>query len=79
MALWWRPSPISTTRCGAFTSPARKPAEKRYALRGEVVSVDTTKKILVVKHEAIEGYMAVLREDGLPVPEDHFDAEVVAV
>ena len=29
--------------------------------------------------EAIEGYLAVLQEDGLPVPEDHFDAEVVAV
>jgi predicted RNase H-like HicB family nuclease len=29
--------------------------------------------------EAIEGYVAVLQEDGLPVPEDHFDAEVVAV
>ena len=29
--------------------------------------------------EAIEGYVAVLEEDGLPVPEDRFDAEVVAV
>jgi predicted RNase H-like HicB family nuclease len=29
--------------------------------------------------EAIEGYVAVLQEDGLLVPEDHFDAEVVAV
>lgn len=29
--------------------------------------------------EAIEGYVAVLQEDSLPVPEDHFDAEVVAV
>lgn len=29
--------------------------------------------------EAIEGYVAVLQEDGLPVPEDHFDAEVIAV
>jgi predicted RNase H-like HicB family nuclease len=29
--------------------------------------------------EAIEGYVAVLQADGLPVPEDHFDAEVVAV
>jgi protein SCO1/2 len=32
-------------------------AEKRYPLRGEIVSVDTARKILVVKHEAIEGYM----------------------
>ena len=29
--------------------------------------------------EAIEGYVAALQEDGLPVPEDRFDAEVVAV
>jgi predicted RNase H-like HicB family nuclease len=29
--------------------------------------------------EAIEGYVAALQEDGLPVPEDHFDAEVLAV
>lgn len=29
--------------------------------------------------EAIEGYIASLQDDGLPVPEDRFDAEVVAV
>jgi predicted RNase H-like HicB family nuclease len=29
--------------------------------------------------EAIEGYIAALQDDGLPVPEDHLDAEVVAV
>ena len=29
--------------------------------------------------EAIEGYIAALEEDGLPVPEDHFDTLVVAV
>jgi predicted RNase H-like HicB family nuclease len=29
--------------------------------------------------EAIEGYVAALQEDGLPVPEDHFDAELIAV
>lgn len=29
--------------------------------------------------EAIDGYVAALQEDGFPVPEDHFDAEVVAV
>ena len=29
--------------------------------------------------EAIEGYIAALREDGLPVPEDRFDAVVMAV
>ena len=29
--------------------------------------------------EAIEGYVAALEEDGLPVPEDRFDAIVMAV
>ena len=29
--------------------------------------------------EAIEGYIAALREDGLAVPEDHFDTLVVTV
>ena len=29
--------------------------------------------------EAIAAYVAALEEDGLPVPEDHFDVMVVAV
>ncbi len=29
--------------------------------------------------EAIEGYVAALEDDHLPVPEEHFDALVVAV
>ena len=29
--------------------------------------------------EAIDGYVASLEEDGLPVPEEHFEALVVAV
>ena len=29
--------------------------------------------------EAIEGYVSVLEEDGLPVPEDQLDAMLVAV
>ena len=29
--------------------------------------------------EAIDGYVAALEEDGLPVPEDRFDAVVMAV
>jgi len=29
--------------------------------------------------EAIKGYVAALQEDHLPVPEEHFDALVVAV
>ena len=29
--------------------------------------------------EAIEGYISALQEDGLPVPEERFDALVIAV
>ena len=29
--------------------------------------------------EAIDGYIAALKEDNLPVPDEHFDAMVVAV
>jgi predicted RNase H-like HicB family nuclease len=29
--------------------------------------------------EAIEGYIAALEEDGLPVPEEHFQTLIVAV
>ena len=29
--------------------------------------------------EAIEGYVTTLTEDGLPVPEEHFDTMLVAV
>ena len=29
--------------------------------------------------EAIRGYIAALEEDHLPVPEDHFDAMLIAV
>ena len=29
--------------------------------------------------EAIEGYVLALQDDNLPVPEDHFDALLVAV
>ncbi len=29
--------------------------------------------------EAIDGYIAALEEDGLPVPEEHFEVLVVAI
>lgn len=40
----------------AATEPAA-PAEKRYPLTGEVLSVDPARKILIVHHEEIPGYM----------------------
>ena len=40
---------------------------------------ETKEEALANIKEAIEGYVAALQDDGLPVPEDRFDAEVVAV
>jgi protein SCO1/2 len=39
--------------------PAAKPAE-RYAIRGEVISIDAARKVLAVKHEEIKGYMPAM-------------------
>ena len=39
------------------TSAPAKPAEQRYALHGEVISVDVARHVLVVKHEEIKDYM----------------------
>jgi len=44
------------------------------------VSQGRTKAEAVVNiKDAIEGYVAALKEDGLPVPEDKFETLVVAV
>ena len=44
------------------------------------VSQGTTREDAMVNiREAIEGYIGVLKEDGLPVPEEKFDALIVAV
>ena len=44
------------------------------------VSQGTTREDAVVNiKEAIEGYIDVLKEDGLPVPAEKFDALIVAV
>ena len=46
----------STATTATVAAPA-KPAEQRYALRGEIVSVDAARHVLVVKHEEIKDYM----------------------
>lgn len=44
------------------------------------ISQGTTRETAVTNiKEAIEGYIDVLKEDGLPVPEEKFDALIVAV
>ena len=44
------------------------------------VSQDRTREEAIANiREAIEGYVAALEEDHLPVPEEHFDTLLVAV
>ncbi len=44
------------------------------------VSQGETKEMAISNiREAIEGYLMVLEEDGLPVPEEHFEALLLAV
>jgi predicted RNase H-like HicB family nuclease len=49
------------------------------SLPGCVSQGDTREAAISNIKEAIEGYIAVLREDGLPVPEDKLDALLLAV
>ncbi len=61
------------------------PGEDRYwiaecpSLPGCVSQGRTREEAIANIKEAIEGYVAALKEDGLPVPEEHFDAFLVAV
>ena len=44
------------------------------------ISQGTSKEEAIANiKEAIRGYVAALEEDGLPVPEEHFETIVVAV
>ncbi|MDP9365205.1 MAG: type II toxin-antitoxin system HicB family antitoxin [Chloroflexota bacterium] len=44
------------------------------------ISQGRTKEEAVANvREAIEGYVAALEQDGLPVPEEHFDVQLVTV
>jgi predicted RNase H-like HicB family nuclease len=49
------------------------------SLPGCVSQGKTREEALVNIKEAIEGYLIVLEEDHLPVPEERFDALLVAV
>jgi len=49
------------------------------SLPGCISQGESKAKAVVNIREAIEGYVAALEEDGLPVPEDRFDAIVMAV
>ena len=49
------------------------------SLPGCVSQGESREAALANIKEAIEGYVAVLEEDGLPVPVENFDALLVAV
>lgn len=46
---------------------------------GCVTQGDSREAAVANIREAIEGYVLALKEDGLPVPEERFDALLVAV
>ncbi len=49
------------------------------SLPGCISQGSTRDEVIRNIKEAVEGYVAALEEDGLPVPEEHFDTLVVAV
>lgn len=49
------------------------------SLPGCISQGKTREDAIVNIKEAIAGYIAALKEDGLPVPDENFDAMVVAV
>ncbi len=61
------------------------PQEKRYALTGEVVSVDAARRVLAVQHEAVEGLMPAMTmefavspgDTAVIKPGEHIRAELV--
>ena len=44
----------------ATAATTAAPKEERYPLRGEIVSVDAARKILVVRHDEVQGYMPAM-------------------
>ena len=49
------------------------------SLPGCISQAETKQEAVDNIREAIEGYIAVLEEDGLPIPEERFEALVLAV
>lgn len=49
------------------------------SLPGCISQGETREEAIANIKEAIAGYIAALKEDGLPIPDESFDAMVVAV
>ena len=76
----------SRTETAAPTAAAPAPkAPDRYAIKGEIVSVDVAKRVLAVKHEEIKGYMPAMTMEFLvsagdaavAKPGQHIRAEMI--
>jgi predicted RNase H-like HicB family nuclease len=49
------------------------------SLPGCISQAETKPELVRNIREAIEGYITALKEDGLPVPDEHFEALLLAV
>ena len=49
------------------------------SLPGCISQAETKQEVVSNIREAIEGYIVALKGDGLPVPEEHFEALLLAV
>ena len=49
------------------------------SLPGCISQAETKERAVSSIREAIEGYIVALEEDGLPVPEEHFEALLLTV
>lgn len=49
------------------------------SLPGCISQAETKQEAVSNIREAIEGYIVALKEDGLPVPEEHFEALLAVV
>ncbi len=49
------------------------------SLPGCISQAETKQQVVSSIREAIEGYIVALEEDELPVPEEHFEALLLAV
>ena len=52
--------PVGCSKPPPTTAALAKPKDERYALTGEVVRVEAARKVLIVQHDEIKGYMPAM-------------------
>lgn len=55
-----KPAASKVEPTASATAATAKPGADRYALRGEITAVDAARKVLVVRHDEIKGYMPAM-------------------